>query len=615
MSELIPNTLTASAPPQDQVPNKAQVDQTLIPATVTKSINASSELNSETVNADKQTLIRLTLQGTQYQLATQAKLELALRQNNAQLQVMLKTEDARALAQGQTEAKLTLLGQSIQISLPGSLQLLANKNGVSDQQLQSLAQRTQGYPLGITQSQGNKLSFENGTSISLDSKLQLPKGSYIANIAMQGTQLILKLTSVQGEISIQLAPKESPSLPVNNNQILLTKNEPVQILNQWLKKLEATPFSASTEQGKTNITLPSLTNTSQSKGKLATDALIQQGLKITKAEVSNNIGDELSSKQTESKTNQSAGLSPTVTLKDHANSNHTNNGTPLLTKGNIELAPMDVLQKALSKAGAMPERIQKTSNDVNNMASQLLKSLPQLATMPLSQYADPHLLQAQLTSFSALNLAHSPLTSPAPLTGEAITTLFQLLLGFKASSNGQTVSNKLTKHLQQLSLNMQVRMTQGLLGALDKGASLDSMAQLATSLALYQQASTDPNQNSTWYFALPYSINQRDEQLEGKFERDKPDENDPKKVGWRLQLKFNLSQGSIVINANRQGKSLGLKFTANNEELLKRVTQFQSPLSQKMAQIGFELNDFSTQLGTIPATLLPGDHYLVKTRA
>ncbi|ABE54640.1 conserved hypothetical protein [Shewanella denitrificans OS217] len=610
MSELIPKTLVSALPPQAQVQAKVHAESSLLPATVTQSPLSNTDESSGT---DKQSAIRLALQSAQYPLAAQSKLTLALNQNSSQLQVMLSSEDAKSLAQGQTQAKLILLGQNIQILLPDSLRALANTNGVSDQQLQLLAQRIQGYPLGITQSEGKQLSFDNGTSIKLDNKLLLPKGEYVANIGMQGKQLVLKLTAVQGEITVQLAPKTPASAPASNSQILLTKNEPIQILTQWLKKLENTPFIVATEAGKiANSPTPALSK--QAELTLGTETSTQQGVKASIGETSTNKPTAVTSNML--KASQLLAPSSLVPSKEAAKPiDLTNSQSGPLPKGNVELAPMDVLQKALSKSGAMPAGTKSSVNEVNNVASQLLKSLPQLATMPLSQYAQPQLLQSQLTSFNTLNLASNPLTSQSAFTGEAVTTLFQLLLGFKASTSGQALSNKLAKHLQQLTLGMQLKMTQGLLAALDKGASLDSMAQLASSLVLYQQASMDPNQNPTWYFALPYSINQRDEQLEGKFERDEDNEQEAELTGWRLQLKFNLSQGSLLINAQRQGKFLGLKFTGNNEALLQRITQFQSPLSQKMAQIGFELNDFSTQIGTVPATLLPGDHYLVKTRA
>jgi hypothetical protein len=186
----------------------------------------------------------------------------------------------------------------------------------------------------------------------------------------------------------------------------------------------------------------------------------------------------------------------------------------------------------------------------------------------------------------------------------------------KSKSTGAGVSEKLQAHFAQLQQRTLSKLSanSGLLAALDKLGGADSMAQLASSIALYQQASTDPNQPMTWYFALPYSINQRDEQFEGKFEQ----ENDPdkdKKAGWKLQLKFNLAQGSLLICAHKQAEVLDIQFKGNNQMLLAKVESFNQALSDKITQIGFTPGKLTTQLAQIPATLLPGDHYLVKTRA
>ncbi|WP_350563235.1 hypothetical protein, partial [Psychrobacter sp. CAL346-MNA-CIBAN-0220] len=91
---------------------------------------------------------------------------------------------------------------------------------------------------------------------------------------------------------------------------------------------------------------------------------------------------------------------------------------------------------------------------------------------------------------------------PSPLfSGSAITTLFQLLLGVKTKSTGSGISDKLQAHLAQLQQRTLSKLSanSGLLAALDKLGGADSLAQLANSIALYQHASTDPNQAMTWY--------------------------------------------------------------------------------------------------------------------
>jgi hypothetical protein len=554
---------------------------------------------SQNVTADGVTT-QITVQDKQYQLAVVSALKASQSQNQT-VQVLVDVSTIKALQQGQTNTSVTLLGQAIQISLPSALQALANQNGVSTQQLNQLAHRDQGYPLGIASADLSKLIFDNGTSIPLGSNIRLPKGNYYASVNQQNGQLILKLAQVQNELQISLAPKASqqPLTPLTQGQIVLTRDEPGQLLSLWVKKLEATPFSDNMA-------------TVKSTNELGLNNPLTVSL-ADKLPFQQNLSHQSSSLNDAIKNNASLIIDRNTSILGIDSVNNDKNALNS-TKAQTELAPIDVLQKALSKAGAMPMSTTSLVTEKNNLASQLLKILPSLASMPLTQYADPKQLQSQLASLTHLNLAQTQLQTAPKFTGEAVTTLFQLLLGFKAQSNGKEVSSKLQLHLQQLSRNLQLKIGQHLLSALDKNASLDSLSQLTNSLSVYQQASSDTNQNLVWYFALPYGINQREEQLEGKFEREKDNDNNEKN-GWRLQLKFNLSLGPLVINANRKGSQLELTFSANNQRLLDKINQFQTPLTQQMAQVGFTLNTFSTQIATIPPTLLPGDHYLVKTKA
>lgn len=283
-----------------------------------------------------------------------------------------------------------------------------------------------------------------------------------------------------------------------------------------------------------------------------------------------------------------------------------------VTAKNLDLSQtttIDVLQKAFTKAGALPLE-QLNGRPPDNLATELLKHLPSLGPQPLSQLADPDVNRADILGLAALNLAN-PQTSAAALllNGGAISSLFQLLLGVKAN---QKVSTKLANYLEQLQAKSGFNSKQ--LGQLSKAGGLESLAQLASSLHLYQQASSDNNGNLTWFFALPYSISQRHEQLEGKFERGDQSDEQQKNNGWKLQLKFNLTQGPLLICAQNH-QQLDIQFKGNSQLLLNKVECFLTPLSQKLTQLGFAPGELSTQIAQVPATLLPGDHFLVKTKA
>ena len=278
-----------------------------------------------------------------------------------------------------------------------------------------------------------------------------------------------------------------------------------------------------------------------------------------------------------------------------------------------QISVNEVLQKAFTKAGALPLE-QMLARGGANLAAELLKHLPHLSPPTLGQLSELSELKDAMLGLSALNLAAPQLSQPAVfMNANAITSLFQLLLGFRANNGNNTVSQKLADYLEQLQAKTGLSTNQ--LGQLSKAGGLESMGQLASSLHLYQQASSENNGNLVWFFALPYGINQRHEQLEGKFERDANDDEQQKHKGWHLQLKFNLAQGPLLISARFHQQVLDIQFKGNSQQLLNRVDNFLAPLGQKLSQLGFTPGELSTQIAQVPATLLPGDHFLVKTRA
>ncbi|MBB1363409.1 hypothetical protein H5125_14780 [Shewanella sp. SR44-4] len=673
------------------LPTKTSNDKSAVSSSsTTKSDLAAVLLPVKVLQPPANAQLDVTIENQQYQLNKTAELQKLLQQT---AQVVIASDHAKLVARAvssanvpvvQTEVinnqattpvmstasagstatspaqtvttQLVLLAQPIQLSLPQGLEELAKQNGVSTQQLATLATRTQGYPLPTAIIDQGKLTFSGGTSIQLSPNTALNSGQYLAKVVVQHQQLQLALTPVIAEITVNLTkltttPQADQSFQAAN--IIITKNEPAQILSQFLKKLESTPLptldnavKGSDTQQKTPIELTPFS------AKIGQDsATVKTGGPVTQQPNPSGLSSESNLTKTTSNMAQQANLAKNATntveqtslstkslaeqntpkantasaIDNSAKSNPTNNNAlnnNASNKLNGDPAPIEVLNKALSKAGAMPIKQQLSQQVPHNLASELFKHLPQISPHPLSALSDPALLSSELYSLAALNLAHTQLghstnSQPSPLfSGSAITTLFQLLLGVKTKSTGSGISDKLQAHLAQLQQRTLSKLSanSGLLAALDKLGGADSLAQLANSIALYQHASTDPNQAMTWYFALPYSINQRDEQFEGKFEQENDSDKD-KKAGWKLQLKFNLAQGSLLICAHKQADVLDIQFKGNNQMLLTRVERFNQTLSDKITQIGFTPGKLTTQLAQIPATLLPGDHYLVKTRA
>lgn len=551
------------------------------------------------------------------------------------------------IAQNST-SQLLALATPLVLKIPEAVINLAQQNGISQTQLSTLAARTQGYPLPNVTIVNKELQFANGTVVAQDPGPQLNQGEFIAKIAFQQRRPILLLTPIQSKLEIIIgAPVNETQVPTNNpsSDLVIAKIEPAQIIASFLKKLENINFlpeptkqivtakvdimqlqskvdvpSAPTATGSQNISNAQvITPTTKDLGQISTQNSALENRLVGQSPASQ-MGENVNSKNglpQGSKTPQEIlSVSPTDINKlknilGSSSQKSEQQGNDAKTDTSIKVA--DVLQKAFNKAGALPIELSR-SNSSSNLASELLKHLPHLGLPPLSQLNDIDELKANILGLASLNLA-TPQSNQASMlmNGSAITSLFQLLLGFKANNNSNSVSKKLADYLEQL--QAKVGFSTKLLGQLSKAGGLDSMGLLASNLHLYQQASNESAGNLVWFFALPYGINQRQEQLEGKFEQEADPDDPDKKMGWRLQLKFNLAQGPLLISAQNHNQQLDIQFKGNSQILLNKVNNFLTPLSQKLSQLGFTPGELSTQIAQVPATLLPGDHFLVKTKA
>lgn len=545
-------------------------------------------------------------------------------------------------------SQLLALAIPLVLKIPEAVINLAQQNGISQTQLSALAARTQGYPLPNVTIVNKELQFANGTVVAQDPGPQLNQGEFIAKIAFQQGRPILLLTPIQSKLEIIIgAPVNETQVPTNkpSSDLVIAKIEPAQIIASFLKKLENINFlpeptkqmvtakvdimqlqskvdvpSAPTATGSQNISNAQvITPTTKDLGQISTQNSALENRLVGQSPASQ-MGENVNSKNglsQDSKTSQEIlSVSPTDINKLNnilGSSSQKSEQQSNDAKTDTSVKVADVLQKAFNKAGALPIELSR-SNSSSNLASELLKHLPHLGLPPLSQLNDIDELKANILGLASLNLA-TPQSNQASMlmNGSAITSLFQLLLGFKANNNSNSVSKKLADYLEQL--QAKVGFSTKLLGQLSKAGGLDSMGLLASNLHLYQQASNESAGNLVWFFALPYGINQRQEQLEGKFEQEADPDDPDKKMGWRLQLKFNLAQGPLLISAQNHNQQLDIQFKGNSQILLNKVNNFLTPLSQKLSQLGFTPGELSTQIAQVPATLLPGDHFLVKTKA
>ncbi|WP_394128903.1 hypothetical protein [Shewanella maritima] len=660
------NVTQVSRPPK---PSVSQSQTSVIQLTVkgqvfdlTLPAHLSTQQRSQLLNASEVVLSQHQAQQVLNHAAKQSLVSTSLSQSNSN-HAKAQSGSANIKAANQISSQVLLLAQAIIIKLPESLQSLAQQNGVSQQQLAQLASRPQGYPLPVANVEGKHLTFAQGASIKLNPQTQLPSGDYLAKVVISNKSLSLQLTPIKADLSVQLTPRSPLTATASQVDIVISKHEPAQLMAQMMQKLDKTPLTQPQQTKETPLTNKQSTGTTvdpklgqptaplDNKAKLsAVNSSIQNVLStnakrpdgtvpvqpksestIAQAKLAKVSAEAQASQpikqQTALSTQQAIDVAKQTTDKLKGNltqqtsnnillpsSVHSKQSTSPTTQSNT--APIDVLQKALDKAGAIPKEITTAPSVKVSLASELLKLLPQLGAQPLSSLAEPSVLKSELLGLAAMQLAQPQSTSSQiPLvSGSAITTLFQLLLGVRAQSINAKLSAKLSAHIQRLQQQLGTRVANStqLLTGLDKAGSLETVSQVGNGFSLYQQASSDPSQNA-WFFAMPYTVNQKQEQFEGKFEHEEDEQGQRK--GWRLQLKFNIAQGAMIVIAHKHGDKLDLTVQGNNQSTLDKVQQHQQALMDKITAIGFEAGQFTTQIKSIPATLLPGDHFLVKTHA
>ncbi len=564
--------------------------------------------------------LRLQLQNAQYQL------QLANQESNAQAKALLHqanttllelTRPLPEIVQGKT-AQLLLLAGEVQIKLPDALMQLAAKNGISQTALQQLAARPQGYPLPmLTVSQG-EMRFANGTSIAFPPQLQLPAGEYVAKVVSNSQGLQLQLSPINARLEVKLTPVANlqPAAPTQESEQLITKPEVAQTYARLIKLLEQQPQSQAQQTQSKGESAPlretaidlkaGLSQTVASGSKLPASVLSQSTQTVDNAQLQQPKNAPLPG--TEKISNQA-----------HQQATQANADKPVGTSASNKVAgetakapELNFLQRAFNKAGAMPRAEAMTLEVKHNLAAELLKQLPALSPVPLSELTEPSQLRSELLGLTGLQLTSQQTQSQPSTQASAITTLFQLLLGVRAGNQNLSVPQRLKQYLEGLQSRSGLQTHQ--LASLEKSGTLDALQQMSQAVALYQQANTD-NSGQCWYFMLPYYLNQRNEQLEGKFEHNNQDKDADKDKTWQLQLKFNLGMGSLLVKAQVKDSKVDLQFIGSTQALISRVSNFLPPLSQKLVQLGLTPNELNAHVAPVPATLLPGDHYLVQLKA
>ncbi|MCG9697124.1 hypothetical protein [Shewanella sp. Isolate11] len=629
-------------------------------------VNIQFSTHKDTITVNNETLVINHLNN-----ADRQNLKLAVEQSSHNLLIINK------IAQDRLTGCVKVFGQNQTLPFPPSLLAYIKGNDISLAQLSQLAMRPQGYPIGEVTINDDLVTVSSSATFKLQSHY-LPnakQGTFFARFVMAEAKLQLQITPKLAELNICLINKPgemhkvltnnnnlAAQSPVSDNQSSPVIKQPTQLASHYAKlNQQFASQSLSPKQ------LDALTIRSE-----ASPRAIQQANHST-AQLTSSLSNQLLFQKIQSISTQLTLTNKPLLVMPAAQTNVPMTGTPktgalnstvlsaaVLTSQVTSANQSDQLMTSMSKPSPSPETpnpiaqqksqsqatqqhrglglamqrmaIKPTNNDSTSKQSllSLIQRLqPLVFPRQLTELADPKALIHELRdSLTALNLTRglSPFTpmdgnssgsttaNSSAMSHSALThsgtigILFQLLLGRQQQTQHSSLLNQ---HLLQL--QQKLAFSDPMLALLDKVGTSETLAKLFSGFTLYQQASSETAQANNWYFTLPYMLDNRHEQFEGHFEQPKQDEQ--KTQIWRLQLKFNLSQGAVLVNAEVNTNRLKLKFSSDNEILLNKIASKSKGLSKKIAAVGLVTEELTTHKANVPASLLPGEHYLVKATA
>ncbi|MCL1131425.1 hypothetical protein L2748_17165 [Shewanella sairae] len=464
-----------------------------------------------------------------------------------------------------SQTNLIGLGQSLRLTLPPALLSVMTQGTEQAKKLQVLAKRKQGYRLPNVHIKNSELNFESGPSIKLAALASVSNGDYTASI-----------TSNHGQLNLTLTP--------------IIFSEPVTLLSQ------STAPQALDELVSNNDITPKETDSTNKLSDLA----------IAKSDISF-IYKSLF-KQLESTTLVKP-LSSELLHSQSAIEVTANTVIPQSRKAN------KMLIGAIEKAGGLPAKKTAIVDPKQSLFGALLNAIPSVRPEQLTELSQPQQLKGSLAATSAL--WPSPNDWDAPVTNhiQTLGLLMQLLL---ARQTPHEISPALTERLSRLQLHL--GLPEPLFALIESAIKIDSFEALLNNLALYQQASTKTPDSIHYYFALPYSINHYQEQLEGHIFKEKVEDKQAERY-WNLQLKFNLSVGPLLIRAKmplsglpEPSSPLSLSLVTSNDALINKMQLLAPALRHKLKALGFGQVNIKTQCEAVAASILPGEHYLVKVK-
>lgn len=583
-----------------------------------------STVTTSNIRFDQQTKDSLWINDKRYVIQDKQLAQALLKLNLSQLSFLLSAPQSLEHKQsksGPITADLSIFGKTATTDLPQVLkQLIVSKHLPLDRLL-NLAAQPKGYYLADATVANGKLIINSDVSLPLP-KQMVRDGEYRVSIISQNNKLQLALSPILFTRPIQLTAYTQPTEKLasdntSNAQVIAKPNSAV-LFNQLLKILSQ-PLS-SMQPSAINPLLKTLPKddgimlsgkadgqnqaqlvTSTSKVAIPPLKFTAESLLSKPAVLLNkNITHPSSDKLVEVRIDKSPVSPQKATIAPEIGSSLQNKSEPQHRglKHSLETMALNKLPK---------------SADLKQVAQpSLLKFLPMLSPRALSMLSLPNTLKTELLDGIKAFSPNLPTSEPVNSQNSSLSILFKLLLGQKALSTSTQPSTKLAQQVELLGAKLQ--LSNSLLSILERSQSSDLVTRLLSNISLFQQASSDSSQTTSWLFSLPYKIDDRFEELEGQFEQEK-NEDGSLAAAWRLRLKFSLTSGGMLIKAQVEANKLTLTINSDTQSLLSKIEKHLQSLEEKLTQVGFTETNITAKQAEIPVTLLPGDHYLVKIKA
>ncbi|WP_394200776.1 hypothetical protein [Shewanella waksmanii] len=523
---------------------------------------------------------------------------------------------------------LTILGKTTTVELPQSLQQMIVDKNLPVEKLLHMARQPRGYYLTDAKAVNNQLMFSNDKAQTIPIQT-LRDGDYRVAITLKNEKMMLSLTPILHSKPLLLQPYSQPTskTPTSNSMPTQVIAKPdsgvlfsqlIRLLNQPLSSIaSASPTSGenASPTGLPRNSEPLATNKTDSNQLPARTAKELQ----TASTSSNVISNVSHGKQTETIL---AATSPQPNSKGKERQQLASqvSGTKALNLNQQaipEPAAKDSrhLHRGLKQSIETLQRNELVNSQpsANSKTSQsLLTFLPLLSPRAVSMLIQPNTLQKELLDGVKALSINMPSNEPLSSQNSSLSILFRLLMGQKSLATSTKLPTEVARQVEFFATKL--NLSNSLLSFLDKSQSVELISRLLSNMSLFQQSSSDNAQGTNWLFTLPYKIDERFEELEGQFEQQK-NEDGSIKPSWRLQLKFNLSNGGLLISAQTNTEKLILTINTDTEALLNKINSHTRSLEKKLVQAGFTDTKIITKQSALPITLLPGEHFLVKIKA